>query len=30
VIKQQFVAECRLAAFEHANALCWPKAEYGK
>jgi hypothetical protein len=30
VIKQQFVAECQLAAFKYANALRWLKAEYGK
>ena len=30
MIKQQFVAKCRLAAFKHANALRWPKPEYGK
>jgi hypothetical protein len=30
VIKQQFVAECMLAAFGYANALYTLKAEYGK
>jgi len=30
VIKQQFVADCQLAAFNYANALYTLKAEYGK
>jgi hypothetical protein len=30
VVKQQFVAECQLAAFGYANALRTLKAEYGK
>jgi hypothetical protein len=30
MIKQQFVAECMLAAFGYANALHVLKAEYGK
>lgn len=30
VLKQQFVAECQLAAFGYANALHTLKAEYGK
>jgi hypothetical protein len=30
VVKQQFVAECQLAAFNYANALHTLKAEYGK
>jgi hypothetical protein len=30
VVKQQFVAECQLAAFGYANALHTLKAEYGK
>lgn len=30
VIKQQFVAECMLAAYGYANALYSLKAEYGK
>jgi hypothetical protein len=30
VIKQQFVAECMLAAYTYANALYFLKAEYGK
>jgi len=30
VIKQQFVAECQLAAFNYANALRTLKAEYRK
>ena len=30
VIKQQFVAECQLAAFTYANALRTLKMEYGK
>lgn len=30
VLKQQFVAECQLAAFNYANALSTLKAEYGK
>ena len=30
VIKQQFVAECQLAAFNYANALRTLKAEFGK
>ena len=30
VIKQQFFAECQLAAFNYANALYALKAEYGK
>jgi hypothetical protein len=30
VVKQQFVAECQLAAFGYANALRALKAEYGK
>jgi len=30
VVKQQFVAECQLAAFNYANALYTLKAEYRK
>lgn len=30
VLKQQFVAECQLAAFNYANALYTLKAEYRK
>jgi len=30
IIKQQFVAECMLAAFTYANALYFLKAEYAK
>jgi hypothetical protein len=30
VVKQQFVAECQLAAFNYANALRSLKAEYKK
>ena len=30
VVKQQFVADCQLAAFNYANALSSLKAEYGK
>ena len=30
VVKQQFVAECELAAFNYANALHTLKAEFGK
>ena len=30
VVKQQFVAECQLAAFNYANALHTLKAEFGK
>ena len=30
VLKQQFLAECQLAAFKYANALRDLKAEYGK
>jgi hypothetical protein len=30
VLKQQFFAECQLAAFHYANALYFLKAEYGK
>jgi hypothetical protein len=30
VVKQQFVAECQLAAFGYANALRTLKAEHGK
>jgi hypothetical protein len=30
VVKQQFVAECQLAAFNYANALRTLKAEYRK
>jgi hypothetical protein len=30
VVKQQFVAECQLAAFTYANALRTLKMEYGK
>jgi hypothetical protein len=30
VLKQQFVAECQLAAFNYANALRTLKAEYRK
>ena len=30
VVKQQFVAECQLAAFNYANALHTLKAEYRK
>jgi hypothetical protein len=30
VIKQQFVAECMLAAYKYANTLYFLKAEYGK
>jgi len=30
VVKQQFAAECMLAAFNYANALNALKAEYGK
>ena len=30
VVKQQFVAECQLAAFKYANALRALKAEYKK
>ncbi|MGN6570297.1 MAG: hypothetical protein ACTHLO_02660 [Pseudolabrys sp.] len=30
VLKQQFVAECQLAAFAYANALRTLKMEYGK
>lgn len=30
VIKQQFVAECMLAAYNYANALYTLRAEYGK
>jgi len=30
VLKQQFVAECQLAAFGYANALRTLKAEHGK
>jgi hypothetical protein len=30
VVKQQFVAECQLAAFTYANALHTLKAEYRK
>ena len=30
VVKQQFVAECQLAAFNYANALRTLKAEFGK
>ena len=30
VVKQQFVAECQLAAFNYANALRTLKAGYGK
>ena len=30
VVKQQFVAECQLAAFGYANALSTLKAQYGK
>jgi hypothetical protein len=30
VVKQQFVAECQLAAFGYANALRTLKAEYRK
>jgi hypothetical protein len=30
VIKQQFAAECMLAAYKYANALYTLKAEYGK
>jgi hypothetical protein len=30
IIKQQFVAECRLAAYGYANALYALKTEYGK
>jgi hypothetical protein len=30
VIKQQFVAECMLAAYTYANALYALRAEYGK
>ena len=30
VVKQQFVAECQLAAFNYANALYSLKAEYAK
>ena len=30
VVKQQFVAECQLAAFGYANALHTLKAEHGK
>ncbi len=30
VVKQQFVADCQLAAFNYANALSALKAEYRK
>ena len=30
VLKQQFVAECELAAFNYANALYTLKAQYGQ
>ncbi len=30
VVKQQFIAECQLAAFNYANALYTLKAEYRK
>lgn len=30
VVKQQFVAECQLAAFNYANALRTLKMEFGK
>ncbi len=30
VVKQQFVAECQLAAFNYANALYTLKLDYGK
>lgn len=30
VVKQQFVADCQLAAFAYANALRTLKTEYGK
>jgi hypothetical protein len=30
VVKQQFLADCQLAAFNYANALRSLKAEYGK
>jgi hypothetical protein len=30
VIKQQFAAECMLAAYKYANALYTLRAEYGK
>ena len=30
VVKQQFVAECQLAAFSYANALNTLKTEYRK
>jgi len=30
VVKQQFVAECQLAAFKYANALRALKMEYKK
>jgi hypothetical protein len=30
IVKQQFVAECMLAAFNYANALYALKAEYAK
>ena len=30
VVKQQFMADCQLAAFRYANALRDLKAEYGK
>ncbi|MFZ2065428.1 MAG: hypothetical protein WAV27_05555 [Xanthobacteraceae bacterium] len=30
VVKQQFVADCQLAAFNYANALYSLKAEYGQ
>ncbi|MFZ3354600.1 MAG: hypothetical protein WA268_27445 [Xanthobacteraceae bacterium] len=30
VLKQQFVAECQLAAFNYANALYTLKAQYGR
>jgi hypothetical protein len=30
IIKQQFVAECMLAAYSYANALYAVKEEYGK
>jgi len=30
VVKQQFVAECQLAAFKYANALRTLKMEYKK
>jgi hypothetical protein len=30
IVKQQFVADCMLAAFNYANALYALKAEYAK